>query len=1186
MDARQRILTCITILAALVLGSGGPIQAQQAPQIKIVLHAGDAGARQVLVAHDARLIADYTMFSLWTVSGNEARALAGSSDALTTHTEFDHLVLRQEVLDTSGGATAEVGEPGRGQQLHLVQFAGPIRDEWLADLRTTGAQVVAYVPYNGYIVWSGEKTRAQIARRVAERVEYQWHGPYHPAYRLAAPLYAPRAFHVSPDEPDEPVDVVVQVVHHPGAMASVDEILARSEAVLQHPYRLLNTITFAARVRASSLPALAAQADVLNVEPWQAPRRSDERQGQILAGNLNRDATMPAGPGYLNWLQARGLPRDPASYPIVDVIDDGFDNGSASVPGHPDFYRLGSYGQGSRIAYARDLTGGGRSHSAGGHGTLNLSIVGGYNDRAGAAYRDAQGYQYGLGISPYGRLASTKVFDDQGNWAYFGSIVDLMQGSYSRGSRITNSSWSSFNNNYDIRAQAFDASTRDADRATPGNQAVIHVVSAGNAGPTAYSVGAPGTAKNVITVGASENVRPTGTDGCGYTDNEANNAQDIAAFSGRGPTADGRAKPDLVSPGTHVQGAASQVADYDGNGVCDLYWPAGQTLYTWSSGTSHASPAVAGALSLLYTYLEARGSTSPSPAMLKAILINSARYVNGAYGGGDLPSNEQGWGRADLGMALDGVPRIRVDQSVLFSASGQVYEQTGIALDPSKPLRVSLVWTDAPGTPVAAPWVNDLDLQVTVGGQTYAGNHFYRSTSLPGGTADSTNNVENVYLPAGMGGPLTVRVVAANIAGDGVPGNGDPTDQDFALVIYNAAARPDFSLGMSPANGQVCGTGQITYTVSVTAPPGYSYPVTLDYSDQPPGSLPAGVQIALAPTSGVPSYEARLSARTSVPGPAGPYTLIVTGTGPSGETRTVSATLAIDAGAPGAPLSLVSPTNGAIDVAPRHLLAWEAVPRARTYRVQIARDEAFTQLVVKAEVTSPSYQPRADLLPNTTYYWRVTAQNGCGSTASPAWALTTVNPVSLFHDTMEYGPDRWRTETVRGTVRWALSNAWAHSGTFAWHMVSTPQRTDARLEMAQPVKVDQSSTLSFWQWYDMESDDTGTAWDGGVIEISANGGPWQDLGPRILRTGYGHTVSSRFDNPLAGREAWSGNSDGWRRVEVDLGSYAGAAVRVRYRWGADTGNLGVYGGWYVDDVQITTIWPPSGHRLYLNAIYR
>ena len=100
---------------------------------------------------------------------------------------------------------------------------------------------------------------------------------------------------------------------------------------------------------------------------------------------------------------------------------------------------------------------------------------------------------------------------------------------------------------------------------------MTNVFSAGNAGAGANTIGAPGTAKNVITVGASENVRPIGfADGCGVTDSGADNARDIINFSSRGPTDDGRLKPDVVAPGTHVTGAQPQTgAEYNGSGTCN-----------------------------------------------------------------------------------------------------------------------------------------------------------------------------------------------------------------------------------------------------------------------------------------------------------------------------------------------------------------------------------------------------------------------------------------------------------------------------------------------------------------------------------------------------------------------------------------------------------------------------------------
>jgi Viral BACON domain len=91
---------------------------------------------------------------------------------------------------------------------------------------------------------------------------------------------------------------------------------------------------------------------------------------------------------------------------------------------------------------------------------------------------------------------------------------------------------------------------------------------------------------------------------------------------------------------------------------------------------------------------------------------------------------------------------------------------------------------------------------VTINGQVYKGNVFSGPNSIAGGAPDGKNNVESVFLPAGLSGEFLVTVKSANIAGDGVPGNNDTTDQDFALVIYNANAIISDSpiIGISPAS--------------------------------------------------------------------------------------------------------------------------------------------------------------------------------------------------------------------------------------------------------------------------------------------------------------------------------------------------------------------------------------------------
>ncbi|MGH9847153.1 MAG: BACON domain-containing protein, partial [Blastocatellia bacterium] len=185
-----------------------------------------------------------------------------------------------------------------------------------------------------------------------------------------------------------------------------------------------------------------------------------------------------------------------------------------------------------------------------------------------------------------------------------------------------------------------------------------------------------------------------------------------------------------------------------------------------------------------------------------AYLMNAATYMSGTGAGGDLPSNSQGMGRMDLGRAFDGVARLLTDQTQVLGATGQTFQVNGSVASAAQPLRVTLAWTDAPGATTGGPWVNNLDLEVTISGTTYRGNVFSGANSTTGGTVDGKNNVESVYLPAGTSGNFSVTVRAANIAGDGVSGNADTTDQDFALVVYNAntggVASP--TIGVSPSS--------------------------------------------------------------------------------------------------------------------------------------------------------------------------------------------------------------------------------------------------------------------------------------------------------------------------------------------------------------------------------------------------
>jgi len=148
-----------------------------------------------------------------------------------------------------------------------------------------------------------------------------------------------------------------------------------------------------------------------------------------------------------------------------------------------------------------------------------------------------------------------------------------------------------------------------------------------------------GTAKNVITVGISENVRGTETDGCGVRGQDADNAQDVVFFSGYGPVQDGRPSPTLWRLVRTCKARLRRTSLYAGGGVCNKYFPVGQTLYTWVVGTSHSTPLVTGGAALAFQWLRTNFGAEPSPALVKAFLLNSTSYLNGGFGGDSCPAH-------------------------------------------------------------------------------------------------------------------------------------------------------------------------------------------------------------------------------------------------------------------------------------------------------------------------------------------------------------------------------------------------------------------------------------------------------------------------------------------------------------------------------------------------------------------
>lgn len=686
----------------------------------------------------------------------------------------------------------------RHTNTRVIQFRGPVKSQWIARLLAAGLEITGYIPNNSYVV---RGTAVELARIAAldggtladEARPIQWMGRLE-AHQKIDPTFDDEQL-ARPGA--STVTVEVELADSSEASNTIANINRLASRVDREPRRFLSFVVLSITLPVDHLPAVAAFDDVLFIGPVVEPRLLDERSAQIVAGNLNADLTQPAAPGYWDWLRSREL--DSAPDFVVDVADSGLDRGKTSgLSVHPDLRDPSGV---SRVSYSFNY-GNDSADDDSGHGSFVASIVGGSGT---LDQQDALGYLYGLGVEPSARIGVSRIFDARGRLPFNFSFTLAASSAYAAGARMSNGSWGNGLNRYDAAAQEYDALVRDARPTTPGNQEMVFVFSAGNGGPGGH-ISSPGTAKNVITVGASENYRPEGTDSCDLDGGEgigpdgADSALDVLRYSSGGPTADGRSKPDLVAPGTHIFGGASQASHFFAGGLCPgvpLFQPPGQRFYTWSSGTSMATPHVTGAAALVRKFFIQRGLLEsvqpPSPAMTKAFLINSATYLTGENAGGDLPAARQGWGRVDLSRAFDGAHRVLLDQSTLFTEAGQTFEVHGSLADPSLPLRVSLAWTDAPGMLAGPALVNDLDLEIKVGDLTvYLGNNLGGQWSVQDGEPDRLNNIEAIFLPPnaipeGIEGNFTIAVRAANISGDGVPGNGTVLDQDFALVVYNIA---------------------------------------------------------------------------------------------------------------------------------------------------------------------------------------------------------------------------------------------------------------------------------------------------------------------------------------------------------------------------------------------------------------
>lgn len=769
--------------------------------------------------------------------------------------------------------------------LHVAQFTGPPFPEWVEQVERLGARCVERAGKYGLYIHANPALAKQISRLPFVTAVK----PLEPGWKLDPRLRGLPAGSV------EQIDLAV----FPGdaAQAVSDAIVAMGGRLVRIETPPAGRTDHGAHVVVEIEPTrsleLARMPDVRAVS-WLPPAGVDgERESQIQAENLDNTAAPNTAPvaGYGAFLTAIGADGTGVTVAIVDSgVDVGANN---NATGHLDL-------RGRQVAF---IDYNGVPTDQNGHGTHVTGIAIGNAGTGLAEAAAPANFLWGEGAAPGASFVGQSVAsptNPAGGGLSVPAAGTLTTDSVTNGALVQNNSWSGTGSPqvYAAREAAYDILVRDADAATAAMEPLCIVFAARNDGGLPATLGDPCGAKNIITVGNSLTRRV----GTGYASDDI---RGIKGSSSRGPASGVRIKPDVVSPGTDVSSARSSACNR--TAIANT-----NNQYVSISGTSMSAPHVTGACAVLIDWWRDRtGGATPSPAMLKALLINGAedlaggpnwraigfnriqqnpdRYQSGALtfvpgqamSGATvfnqvaavinlvnntwffdaannrvtvqvsfnnspaqvsidlldgtiaaIPNNDQGWGRVSLRNIVtqkdpatqpatsDRGPRLFIDQRHAFTGSGQNHTWRIQPVDPTRPLRATLVWTDAPGVANdATPLVNNLNLEVRDSGTPpilWHGNpaNFVNGFSTSGGVANVANNVECVYIaaPAGIYELIVRGTTVTEDARN--PGSGNPW-QDYALVLENAvfaSANPVSVSLLVDRSGSMVSSGYVDVT--------------------------------------------------------------------------------------------------------------------------------------------------------------------------------------------------------------------------------------------------------------------------------------------------------------------------------------------------------------------------------------
>ena len=430
---------------------------------------------------------------------------------------------------------------------YLLQFGGPVTDDWKAEVQRLGVRLYGYVPEHAFIARIDPATLTSIRALPFVR----WVGPYAPAYRIAPELTAQQA-NTTAANADASTTLSVQAL--PDAdLGALEAAFVQLGGTIEATSATTLARYLRVRLPVGQTNALAATDGVVWVEPDLPVKAFNDTAAKILRVAEARQTFSLFGAGQ-----------------IVAVADTGLDTGNADTLS-PDVK--------GRIAKTYCL---GRPtpcdwSDPNGHGTHVSGSVLGNGSASGSAPANHQYSASYAGMAPEAKLVIQSIGDGQGG---LGGIPnddgDLMRQAYADGARIHTNSWGGVTGNTPATQYGgYVKSSQNVDLVAWEHKDMLILFAAGNEGADSDkngvidpdSVGQPGTAKNVLTVGASENERPSidsvWSSGWGFAapilnTKKADNKNGMAPFSSRGPTDDGRIKPDVVAPGTQIISLRSQ----------------------------------------------------------------------------------------------------------------------------------------------------------------------------------------------------------------------------------------------------------------------------------------------------------------------------------------------------------------------------------------------------------------------------------------------------------------------------------------------------------------------------------------------------------------------------------------------------------------------------------------------------